>query len=99
MTKGELEFNNRPFVKHRTDNRTDRDDYGTGTAGRNQFRKNFGSRDNRSNQQQGGSRDNRNRSQPGGNRESGNREGGGNRDGSRDNRSSNNNNRNFKKRY
>lgn len=92
MTKGELEFNNRPFVKHRADNRTDRDDYGSGTTGRNQFRKNFGGRDNRSNQQQGGSRDNRNRNQTSGNRE------GGNRDGGRDNRS-NNNNRNFKKRY
>jgi hypothetical protein len=96
MTKGELEFNNRPFVKHRTDTRTDRDDYGT--AGRNQFRKNFGSRDNRSNQQQGGSRDNRNRNQPGGNREGGNREGGNRDGGSRDNRS-NSSNRNFKKRY
>lgn len=48
ITKGELEFNNRPFVKHRTDNRGDRDDYGTG--GRNQYRKNFG----------GGSRNNNN---------------------------------------
>jgi hypothetical protein len=98
MTKGELEFNNRPFVKHRTDTRSDRDDYGSSATGRNQFRKNFGSRDNRSNQQQGGARDNRNRNQPGGNREGGNREGG-NRDGGRDNRTNNNNNRNFKKRY
>lgn len=48
ITKGELEFNNRPFVKHRTDNRGDRDDYGSG--GRNQYRKNFG----------GGSRNNNN---------------------------------------
>ena len=53
ITKGELEFNNRPFVKHRTDTQ-DRDDYGTG---RNQYRKNFGSRDNRGGS--GGSRDNR----------------------------------------
>jgi hypothetical protein len=53
ITKGELEFNNRPFVKHRTDNRTDRDDYG-GSNGRNQYRQNFGGRDNR-----GGGRDNR----------------------------------------
>jgi hypothetical protein len=30
ITKGELEFNNRPFVKHRVDNRGDRDDYATG---------------------------------------------------------------------
>ncbi len=90
MTKGELEFNNRPFVKHRTDNRST-DDYNTANTGRNQFRKNFGGRDNRSSQQQGGTRDNRNRNQPGG----------GNRDGGRDNRGNtgNNNNRNFKKRY
>ncbi len=96
MSKGELEFNNRPFVKHRTDNRTDRDDYGSSSTGRNQYRKNFGSRDNRSNQQQqGGTRDNRNRNQPGTGRD-----GGLNRDGARDNRSNNNNNnRNFKKRY
>ena len=60
ITKGELEFNNRPFVKHRTDNRSDRDDYGTG--GRNQYRKNFGGRDNRN---QGGG-NNRNRNQGGG---------------------------------
>ncbi len=60
MTKGELEFNNRPFVKHRTDNRGDRDDYGT--AGRNQYRKNFGGRDNRNQGGGGGGRDNRNRS-------------------------------------
>ena len=103
MTKGELEFNNRPFVKHRTDIRSDRDEYPS--TGRNQYRKNFGSRDggggrdNRSNQP-GGSRDNRNRNQPGGggNRDTGNRDGGA-RDGGRDNRPSNNNNRNFKKRY
>lgn len=61
ITKGELEFNNRPFVKHRTDNRSDRDDYGTG--GRNQYRKNFGGRDNRN---QGGGGNNRNRNQGGG---------------------------------
>ena len=90
ITKGELEFNNRPFVKHRTDNSRDRDDYASNTGGRNQFRKNFGSRDNRSGGgQQGGGRDNRNnnnnnRNQPGGGP-------------GRDNR--NNNNRNFKKRY
>ncbi|MBC7867442.1 MAG: DUF4290 domain-containing protein, partial [Gloeobacteraceae cyanobacterium ES-bin-316] len=100
MTKGELEFNNRPFVKHRTDNRPD-NEYGGGSTGRNQYRKNFGSRDagrdNRSNQT-GGSRDNRSRSQPGAGRDAGN----GNREGgARDNRNNNNNNnnRNFKKRY
>ena len=83
ITKGELEFNNRPFVKHRTDNRTE--EYGSGRSNNN-YRKNFSvSRDNR-----GGSagRDN-NRSSFGGNRD--------NRSGGSDNRNSNN--RNFKKRY
>ncbi len=83
ITKGELEFNNRPFVKHRTDNRAE--EYGSGRSNNN-YRKNFsGSRDNR-----GGSagRDN-NRSSFGGNRD--------NRSGGSDNRNSNN--RNFKKRY
>ena len=85
ITKGELEFNNRPFVKHRVDNRDERDDYGGRTGG---YRKNFGSRNNT-----GGGRDNRS----GGGRD--NRSGGGGRDnrGGTDNR--NNNNRNFKKRY
>jgi hypothetical protein len=95
MTKGELEFNNRPFVKHRVDTRDDRDDYGKRPAGG--YRKNFssGGRDNRN----AGGRDNRNtgagnRDNRGGNRD--NR--GGNTGGSGgDNR--NNNNRNFKKRY
>jgi hypothetical protein len=84
MTKGELEFNNKPFVKHRTDNRPDRDDYTAQGGGRNQYRQNYGSRDNRGGN--GGGRDNR-----GGGRD--NRGGNG---GGRDNR---NNNRNFKKRY
>lgn len=57
ITDGELEFNNRPFVKHRTDNRSDRDDYGSG-GGRNQYRQNFGGRDNnrsgQGNRNQGG---------------------------------------------
>lgn len=86
ITKGELEFNNRPFVKHRTDNRSS-DDYAT--TGRNQFRKNFGSRDNRNNN--GGRNNNNNgRNNNGGGRD--------NNGGGRDNRN-NNNNRNFKKRY
>lgn len=53
ITEGQLEFNNKPFVKHRADNRSERDDYG---GGRNQYRQNFGGggRDNR-----GGGRDNR----------------------------------------
>lgn len=60
ITEGQLEFNNRPFVKHRTDNRGDRDDYRTGGNNGN-YRKNFGGnrggqRDNRG---QGGQRDNR----------------------------------------
>lgn len=94
MTNGELEFNNRPFVKHRADNRPDRDDYASSAGGRNQYRKNFGSRDNRGGQQGGGpSRDNRNRNQPTGNRD------GGNRDGGRDNRTNGGINRNFKKRF
>lgn len=83
ITKGELEFNSRPFVKHRTDNRSE-DDYGTGRN--NGYRKNFGGRNN-----SGGGRDNRGGG--GGGRD--NRGGGGG--GGRDNR--NNNNRNFKKRY
>ena len=94
ITNGELEFNNRPFVKHRTDNRGDRDDYGS-TGGRNQYRKNFGGRSNQQQQQQ---------QQPGNRdiRDSGSRDGSRNRNqqgpgGGRDNR--NNNNRNFKKRY
>lgn len=63
ITQGELEFNNRPFVKHRTDNRSD--EYAT--SGRNQFRKNFG-RDNR-NGNNGGQGRNNNRNQGGGNRD------------------------------
>jgi hypothetical protein len=95
MTKGELEFNNRPFVKHRVDTR-DENEYGKRPAG--SYRKNFSS---------GGGRDNRNA----GGRDNRNSGGGGNRDnrgGNRDNRGGNNagngggnrdNNRNFKKRY
>jgi Domain of unknown function (DUF4290) len=75
ITNGELEFNNRPFVKHRVDTRDDRDDYGKRSAGN--FRKNFsggrsntggGSRDNRG----GGGRDN-NRGGNGGGRSNNNR--------------------------
>ncbi len=50
ITHGELEFNNRPFVKHRVEDT--RDDYGKRSG--NNFRKNFGGRSN-----QGGGRDNR----------------------------------------
>ena len=51
ITKGELEFNNRPFIKHRVENI--RDEFGGG----GKYRKNFGQRNNRNNQ---GGRDNRN---------------------------------------
>jgi hypothetical protein len=90
MTKGELEFNNRPFVKHRVDTRDDRDDYGKRSGGSN-FRKNYGTRSNT-----GGGRDNRNaggRDNRGGNRDNRGGNTGGNSGGNRDN------NRNFKKRY
>jgi hypothetical protein len=83
MTQGELEFNNRPFVKHRTER--EREEFNRNAGG---YRKNFsGGRDNRANS---GSRDNR-----GGGTGRDNRSGNGG--GGRDNR--NNNNRNFKKRY
>ncbi|MBS1742591.1 MAG: DUF4290 domain-containing protein [Bacteroidetes bacterium] len=68
ITDGELEFNNRPFVKHRNDNRGDRDDYGSNSGGRNQYRQNFGGNNrggqgnrNQGNRNQGGrNNDNRN---------------------------------------
>lgn len=58
ITKGELEFNNRPFVKHRVDNRTD--DYPSNGGGK--YRKNFGQRNNNNNNNRNnqGGRDNRN---------------------------------------
>lgn len=94
ITEGQLEFNNRPFVKHRTDNRSDRDDYRAGGAGGGYNRKNFGTRNNnaggRDNRSSGGQRDNRGVN-GGGGRD--NRPGGSNTD------NRNNNNRNFKKRY
>ena len=91
MTNGELEFNNRPFVKHRTDNRADREDYVSNVGRNNNYRQNFSGRDN--NRGGAGGRDNRG-GQQGGGRD--NRGTGGPRN-SGDNR--NNNNRNFKKRY
>lgn len=87
ITEGELEFNNRPFVKHRNEVVQD---YPT-RDNRNQYRKNFGGRDNRSggggnrDNRSGGNRDNRNNNNRGGSGNSG--------------RNNNNNNRNFKKRY
>lgn len=90
MTNGELEFNNRPFVKHQPA-RIERDEY---PAANNRFRKNFGGRDNRN--QNNRSQNNRNPNNPQGG-QGGNREGGGGRDNRGGN--NNNNNRNFKKRY
>lgn len=92
ITEGQLEFNNRPFVKHRTDNRPERDEFRQGTSGN--YRKNFGSRNNTGS----GGRDNR------GNTGSGQRDNRNGNSGSRDNRpgnteNRNSNNRNFKKRY
>jgi hypothetical protein len=90
MTDGELAFNSRPFVKH-TAQRVDRDDYG---SGRNQqYRKNFGGRDN------SGGRDNRNNNNRNNNNRNNNNTQAG-QSGNRENRDSrNNNNRNFKKRF
>ena len=84
ITDGQLEFNNRPFVKHRAEV-PEREDYRS-NSGSNNYRKNFGQRSN--NGGSGNGRDNR----------SGGRDNGGGRDsrGGSDNR---NNNRNFKKRY
>ncbi|HEY5369340.1 MAG TPA: DUF4290 domain-containing protein [Hanamia sp.] len=54
ITEGELEFNNRPFIKHRAE--IIRDDFGGGSRPR----KNFGGRNNNNRNNQGGGRDNRN---------------------------------------
>ncbi len=97
MTGGQLEFNNRPFVKHRVDNRPDRDDYRTSGSGTG-YRKNFTAR----NTNTGTSRDNRSGNPGRDNRPSGNSAGrdNNNRPGTGgDNRNNNNNNRNFKKRF
>ncbi len=65
MTNGELEFNNRPFVKHRADNRTE--EYGNNNRNNNNYRKNFGGRDNRNNNNGGNNRNaNNNRGGNGG---------------------------------
>jgi hypothetical protein len=65
ITDGQLEFNNRPFVKHRTDNRPEefRSNNGGG------YRKNFGQRNNNNNNGGGGRRDNRNDRNNGGGRD------------------------------
>lgn len=60
MTNGELAFTNKPFVKHRTDNRSE-DDYGGGRR-RDNNRRSFGGRNNNNNRNNGGGggrRDNR----------------------------------------
>jgi len=97
ITDGQLEFNNRPFVKHRVDNRPD-DDYRTNSGGG--YRKNFGQRNNNNNGGGGGNRNN-NGGSNGNNR--GNNNGGGNNRNNNGNNGNNgggnNNNRNFKKRY
>jgi hypothetical protein len=91
ITDGQLEFNNRPFVKHRVDNRPD-DDYRTNSGGG--YRKNFGQRNNNN----GGGNRNNNGNNGGGNR--GNNNGGNrNNNGNNNGGGNNNNNRNFKKRY
>ena len=72
ITEGQLEFNNRPFVKHRTDNRGDRDEFRSNNGGG--YRKNFGQRNNNNNNN--GRRDNRGGGGPNGGRD--NRNGNGN---------------------
>jgi len=94
ITGGQLEFNNRPFVKHRVDNRAS-EDYPV--RSNNSYRKNnFGARN--TNASNGGGRDNNNRGGNTGNNNRSNSGNSGNRPGG-DNRNSNNNNRNFKKRF
>ena len=58
ITQGELEFNSRPFIKHRVDN--SREEFASAGG---KYRRNFGPRNNRSSSQGGqggGGRDNRN---------------------------------------
>jgi len=55
ITEGQLEFNNRPFVKHRTDNRSE--EFRSNNGGGGGYRKNFGQRNN--NNVGGGRRDKR----------------------------------------
>ena len=88
MSGGELEFNNRPFVKHQPV-RIERDEY---PAARNRYGKNFsgGGRDNRNNDNRNNNNNNNRNTNP---------QGGSREPGSRDPRNNNNNNRNFKKRY
>ena len=57
ITKGELEFNNRPFVKHRVDN--SREEFVSNVG---KYRKNFGGRGSSRNNQGRDNRDSRNNS-------------------------------------
>jgi Domain of unknown function (DUF4290) len=94
ITKGELEFNNRPFVKHQAQ-RIERDDYGAGRN--NNYRKNnFGGRDTRNNNNNNRNNQGRNNTQGGQAGQAGNRD---NRGGGEQRNNNNNNNRNFKKRF
>jgi hypothetical protein len=98
ITKGELEFNNKPFVKHRADNRIEMDEYPRANNRRNYNQRAGGGRDNRDNRDnRGNSRNvNGNRADVRDSRDS--RDNRGNRADSRDNRGGNNRS-NFKKRF
>lgn len=57
ITHGQLEFNNRPFVKHRVDGRGEDNEYGSSSNNRgNNYRKNFGGNNNRNNNNRSGNR-------------------------------------------
>ncbi len=75
ITEGQLEFNNRPFVKHRTDT-VERDEYRTGGSG---YRKNYGQQRNNNNGGRGGSGGRDNRGGGGGGRDNRSSGGGNNR--------------------
>ncbi|MBX2889275.1 MAG: DUF4290 domain-containing protein [Ferruginibacter sp.] len=63
ITNGALEFTNKPFVKHRVDNRMMSDDYP-----QRSYRKGYGQRDNRQGGGRGGNRNGGNNGNRGGNR-------------------------------
>ncbi len=63
ITDGALEFTNKPFVKHRVDNRMISDDYP-----QRSYRKGYGQRDNRQGGGRGGNRNGGNNGNRGGNR-------------------------------
>ncbi len=96
ITGGQLEFNNRPFVKHKVEIRSDMDDY---RASARTIRSNYAQRNRNAGGRDGGRDGNRDGGNRDGNRMDGNRMGGrdGNRDrdnNNRDNNNRNNNNRN-----